>query len=149
MEELENNAKAQDVKDKDLMLFRMELLFFQYRRQLVSDLLLQVPKSGSLLTGPITGLKETYSDLLDNLNNEILKTVKLITDDLVSKPEETEQDEGSETSLDEDLIDDESLSDDEASETSLDEDLIDDESLNDDVGRDFAEYSNMWGKREN
>ena len=106
MEELENNAKAQDVKDKDLMLFRMELLLFQYRRQLASDLLLQVPKSGSLLTGPITGLKEKYSDLLDHLNNEILKTVKLVKDDVVSNPEETEQDEASETSLDEDLSDD-------------------------------------------
>ena len=107
MEELENNAKAQDVKDKDLMLFRMELLLFQYRRQLASDLLLQVPKSGSLLTGPITGLKETYSDLLDHLNNEILKTVKLLTDDLVSNPEDTEQDVASKTYLDEDLSDDE------------------------------------------
>ena len=103
MEELENNAKAQDVKDKDLMLFRMELLLFQYRRQLASDLLLQVPKSGSLLTGPITGLKEKYSDLLDHLNNEILKTVKLVTDDVVNNPEETKQDEASETYHDEDL----------------------------------------------
>jgi len=107
MEELENNAKAQDVKDKDLMRFRMELLLFQYRRQLASDLLLQVPKSGTLLTGPITGLKEKYSDLLDHLNNEILKTVKLVTDDLVRNPEETEQDVASETFLDEDLSDDE------------------------------------------
>ena len=107
MEELENNAKAQDVKDKDLMLFRMELLLFQYRRQLASDLLLQVPKSGSLLTGPITGLKEKYSDLLDHLNNEILKTVKLVKDDVVSNPEETEQDVASETSLDEEVIADE------------------------------------------
>ena len=106
MEELENNAKAQDVKDKDLMLFRMELLLFQYRRQLVSDLLLQVPKSGTLITGPMPGLKEQYSDLLDHLNNEILKTVKLVTDYLVSNPEETEQDVASETSLDEDLSDD-------------------------------------------
>ena len=126
MEELENNAKAQDVKDKDLMLFRMELLLFQYRRQLVSDLLLQVPKSGTLLTGPITGLKEKYSDLLDHLYNEISKTVKLVTGDLVSNPEETEQDE--------------------ASETSLDEDLIDDESLSDDVGRDLAELLEYAGK---
>ena len=107
MEELENNAKAQDVKDKYLMLFRMELLLFQYRRQLASDLLLQVPKSGSLLTGPITGLKEKYSDLLDHLNNEILKTVKLVTEDAENITEETEQDVASETSLDEDLSDDE------------------------------------------
>ncbi len=106
MEELENNAKAQGVKDKDLMLFRMELLLFQYRRQLVSDLLLQVPKSGTLITGHIPGLKEQYCDLLDHLNNEILKTVKLVTDYLVSNPEETEQGVAPETSLDEDLSND-------------------------------------------
>ena len=85
----------------------MQLLLFQYRRQLVSDLLLQVPKSGTLLTGPITGLKEKYSVLLDHLNNEILKTVKLVTDDVVNNPEETKQDEASETYHDEDLSDDE------------------------------------------
>jgi len=107
MDELENNAKAQDVKDKDLMRFRMVLLLFQYRRQLASDLLLQVPKSGTLLIGHIPGLKEQYSDLLDHLNNEILKTVKLITDDVVNIPEETEQDVASEISLDEEVIADE------------------------------------------
>ena len=112
MDELENNATAQDIKDQDLMFFRMQLLLLQYRRRLVSDLLLQVPKSGPLITGPIPGLKEKYSDLLDHLNDEILKTVKLVKDDVVSNPEETEQDEASETSLDEDLSDDESLSDD-------------------------------------
>ena len=103
MEEMENNATAQDVKDQDLMLFRMELLYFQYRRHLVSDLLNQVSKGGSLITGSISGEKEKYSDLLDHLNNEILKTVKLITDDVVNIPEETEQDVGLETSLDEDM----------------------------------------------
>ena len=104
MDELENNATAQDVKDKDLMLFRMELLLFQYRRQLASDLLLEAHKSGTLLTGHIPGLKEQYSDLLDHWNNEILKTVKLVKDDVVSNPEETEQDVASETSLDEEVI---------------------------------------------
>ena len=107
MDELENNATAQDVKDQDFMFFRMQLLLLQYRRRLVSDLLLQVPKSGTLLTGPITGLKEKYSDLLDHLNNEISKTVKLVRDDFVSNPEETEQDVASETSLDEEVIADE------------------------------------------
>ena len=107
MDELENNATAQDIKDQDLMFFRMQLLLLQYRRRLVSDLLLQVPKRGTLITGHIPGLKEKYSDLLDHLNNEILKTVKLVTDDVVNNPEETEQDEASETSLDEDLSDDE------------------------------------------
>ncbi len=108
MEEMENNATAQDVKDQDLMLFRMELLYFQYRRHLVSDLLNQVSKGGSLITGSISGEKEKYSDLLDHLNNEILKTVKLITDDVVNIPEETEQGVASETSLDEDMSVDES-----------------------------------------
>jgi hypothetical protein len=126
MDELENNATAQDIKDQDLMFFRMQLLLLQYRRRLVSDLLLQVPKGRTLITGHIPGLKEQYSDLLDHLNDEILKTVKLVKDDLVSNPEETEQDE--------------------ASETSLDEDLIDDESLSDDVGRDLAELLEYAGK---
>jgi len=103
MDELENNATAQDIKDQDLMFFRMQLLLLQYRRRLVSDLLLQVPKSGPLITGPIPGLKEKYSDLLDHLNNEILKTVKLVTDDVVNNPEETEQDVASEIYFDEDL----------------------------------------------
>ena len=103
MEEMENNATAQDVKDRDLMLYRMELLFLQYRRHLVFDLLNQASKGGSLITGSISGEKEKYSDLLDHLNNEILKTVKLITDDVVNIPEETEQGVASETSLDEDM----------------------------------------------
>ena len=107
MEEMENNATAQDVKDQDLMLYRMELLFLQYRRHLVSDLLNQVSKGGSLINGSISGEKEKYSDLLDHLNNEILKTVKLITDDVVNIPEETEQGVASETSLDEDMSVDE------------------------------------------
>ena len=107
IEEMENNATAQDVKDRDLMLYRMELLFLQYRRHLVSDLLNQVSKGGSLITGSISGEKEKYSDLLDHLNNEILKTVKLITDDVVNIPEETEQGVVSETSLDEDMSVDE------------------------------------------
>ena len=107
MEEMENNATAQDVKDQDLMLYRMELLFLQYRRHLVSDLLNQASKGGSLITGSISGEKEKYSDLLDHLNNEILKTVKLITDDVVNIPEETEQGVASETSLKEDMSVDE------------------------------------------
>ena len=107
MEEMENNATAQDVKDQDLMLYRMELLFLQYRRHLVSDLLNQSSKGGSLITGSISGEKEKYSDLLDHLNHEILKKVKLITDNVVNIPEETEQNVASETSLDEDMSVDE------------------------------------------
>ena len=104
MDDLETNATAQDVKDQKLMLCRMELLFLQYRRHLVTDLLNQASKGGSLITGYIPGQKEKYSDLLDHLNNEILKTVKLITDDEVKIPEKKEQDVAPETSLDEDVI---------------------------------------------
>ena len=107
MDELETNATAQDVKDQDLMLYRMELLFLQYRRHLVTDLLNQASKGGSLITGSISGEKEKYSDLLDHLNHEILKKVKLITDNVVNIPEETEQNVASETSLDEEVIADE------------------------------------------
>jgi hypothetical protein len=126
MDELENNATAQDVKDKKLFNFRANLLLLQYRRQLAIDLLLQVPKSGTLLTGSIIGLKEKYSELLDLLNNEILKTINLITEDAENITEETEQDV--------------------ASETYLDEDLIDDESLSDDAGRDLAELLEYEGE---
>ena len=107
MDELETNATAQDVKDQDLMFYRMQLLFLQYRRHLVTDLLNQASKGGSLITGYIPGQKEKYSDLLDHLNNEILKTVKLITDDEVNIPEKTEQDLAPEASVDEEMSEDE------------------------------------------
>ena len=98
---------AQDVKDQKLMLYRMELLFLQYRRHLVTDLLNQASKGGSLITGSISGEKEKYSDLLDHLNNEILKTVKLITDDEVNIPEKTDQDVAPEVPVDEEMSEDE------------------------------------------
>ena len=107
MDELETNATAQDVKDQDLMLYRMELLFLQYRRHLVTDLLNQASKGGSLITGYIPGQKEKYSDLLDHLNNEILKTVKLITDDEVNIREKTDQDVAPEAPVDEEMSEDE------------------------------------------
>ena len=122
MDELENNAKAQLTKDNELLFSRMDLLFLQYRRHIISDSLKRVPKSDPLYTG----IKEKYSDLLDDHKNQILKTVNLIKEDAENITEETEQDV--------------------ASETSLDEDLIDDESLSDDVGRDFAELLEYAGK---
>jgi len=109
MDELENNAKAQLTKDNELLFSRMDLLFLQYRRHIISDSLKRVPKSDPLYTG----IKEKYSDLLDDHKNQILKTINLITEDAENITEETEQDVASETSLDEDLSDDESLSDDE------------------------------------
>jgi len=107
MDELETNATAQDVKDQYLMFYRMQLLFLQYRRHLVTDLLNQTSNGGSLITGSIPGEKEKYSDLLDHLNNEILKTVKLISDDEVKISKEKEQVVAPETTLDEDMSEDE------------------------------------------
>jgi len=103
MDELENNAKAQLTKDNELLFSRMDLLFLQYRRHIISDSLKRVPKSDPLYTG----IKEKYSDLLDDHKNQILKTINLITEDAENITEETEQDVASETSLDEDLSDDE------------------------------------------
>ena len=107
MDELETNATAQDVKDQDLMLYRMELLFLQYRRHLVTDLLNQASNKGSLITSSIHGQKEKYSDLLDHLNNEISKTVKLITDDEVNISKEKEQGPAPEAPVDEEMSEDE------------------------------------------
>ena len=103
MDELENNAKAQLTKDNELLFSRMDLLFLQYRRHIISDSLKRVPKSDPLYTG----IKEKYSDLLDDHKNQILKTINLITEDAENITEETEQDVASETFLDEDLSDDE------------------------------------------
>ena len=103
MDELENNAKAQLTTDNELLLSRMDLLFLQYRRHIISDSLKRVPKSDPLYTG----IKEKYSDLLDDHKNQILKTINLITEDAENITEETEQDVASETSLNEDLSDDE------------------------------------------
>ena len=103
MDELENNAKAQLTEDNELLFSRMDLLFLQYRRHIISDSLKRVPKSDPLYTG----IKEKYSDLLDDHKNQILKTINLITEDAENITEETEQDVASETFLNEDLSDDE------------------------------------------
>ena len=99
MDELENNAKAQLTKDDKLLFSRMDLLFLQYRRHIISDSLKRVPKSDPLYTG----IKEKYSDLLDDHKNQILKTVNLIKEDAENITEETEQDVASEIYFDEDL----------------------------------------------
>lgn len=107
MEVMENNATAQGINHENLIKSRMELILLQYRRQLVADSHNKASDGGTLPTGSISGEKRKYSDLLDRLNNEIYKKVKLITDDEVNIPEKTEQDVAPETSLDEDVIADE------------------------------------------
>ena len=81
LEVMENNAKAQLDNDLDLMMFYMTLLFFQYRRRIVSNLLNHAPKTGSIITGFVPGRIEKYTELLEGINQKILKTVNLVTDD--------------------------------------------------------------------
>ena len=79
----------------------------RYRRYLVTDLLNQASNGGTLITDSISGEKRKYSDLLSHLNNEILKTIKLIADDEVNIPEKTEQDLVSEPSVEVEMSEDE------------------------------------------
>ena len=81
LEEMENNAKEQLVTGKHLMMFHMELLFFQYRRRIVSNTLKQAPDEGTILTGFVPGRIEKYNELLDVINEQILNSVNLVTDD--------------------------------------------------------------------
>jgi hypothetical protein len=78
LEEMENNAKEQLVTDTDLMVFHMELFFFQYRRRIVSNTLKQAPEEGTLLTGFVPGRIEKYNELLNLINEQILNSVNLV-----------------------------------------------------------------------
>ena len=78
LEEMENNAKEQLVTGKHLMMFHMELLFFQYRRRIVSNTLKQAPDEGTILTGFVPGRIEKYNELLDVINEQILNSVNLV-----------------------------------------------------------------------
>ena len=107
MEEMENNATAQGINNEDLIESRMELILFQYRRQLVADLLNKASDEASQITGSISGVNKKYLDLLDRLNNEIHKKVKLISDEFVNMPEEIHQDVVPETTHDDKMGEDE------------------------------------------
>ena len=108
MEEMELNAKAQLIPEKKLNQLKKELLFYQYHRRLVSERIDKISNETTLLTKIYNEkIVEELNELLEKLSQQISKTIKLVTDDVVNNPEETEQDETSETSLDEDLSDDE------------------------------------------
>ena len=127
MEEMELNAKAQLIPEKKLNQLKKELLFYQYQRRLVSERIDKISNETTLLTKiynekiveELNELLEKLSqqisktiklvtdDVLDDHKNQILKTINLITEDAENITEETEQDVASETSLDEDLSDDE------------------------------------------
>ena len=108
MEEMELNAKAQLIPEKKVNQLKKELLFYQYQRRLVSERIDKISNETTLLTKIYNEkIVEELNELLEKLSQQISKTIKLVTDDVVNNPEETEQDVVSETSLDEDLSDDE------------------------------------------
>ena len=109
MEEMELNAKAQLIPEKELNQLKKELLFYQYQRRLVSERFKQTSaQKKSLLTESYNESRlEELRKLIHEVNRKIINTINLITEDAVDIPEETEQDVASETSLDEDLGDDE------------------------------------------
>ena len=108
MEEMELNAKAQFILEKELNQFRRELLFYQYQRRLVSERIDKISNKTTILTKLYNEkIVEALYKLLEKLSQQISKTINLITEDVENITEETEQDVASETSLDEDMSDDE------------------------------------------
>ena len=108
MEEMELNAKAQLIPEKKLNQLKKELLFYQYHRRLVSERIDKISNETTLLTKIYNEkIVEELNELLEKLSQQISKTINLITEDVENITEETEQDVASETSLDEDMSDDE------------------------------------------
>ena len=107
MEEMELNAKAQFILEKELNKLKKELLFYQYQRRLVSERIDKISNKTTILTKIYNEkIVEALYKLLEKLSQQISKTINLITEDVENITEETEQDVASETSLDEDLSDD-------------------------------------------
>ena len=108
MEEMELNAKAQLIPEKKVNQLKKELLFYQYQRRLVSERIDKISNKTTTLTKIYNEkIVEALYKLLEKLSQQISKTINLITEDVENITEETEQDVASETSLDEDLSDDE------------------------------------------
>ena len=108
MEEMELNAKAQLIPEKKVNQLKKELLFYQYQRRLVSERIDKISNKTTILTKLYNEkIVEALYKLLEKLSQQISKTINLITEDVENITEETEQDVASETSLDEDMSDDE------------------------------------------
>ena len=108
MEEMELNAKAQLIPEKKLNQLKKELLFYQYQRRLVSERIDKISNETTILTKIYNEkIVEELNELLEKLSQQISKTINLITEDAENITDETEQDVASETSLNEDLSDDE------------------------------------------
>ena len=104
MEEMELNAKAQLILEKELNQFRRELLFYQYQRRLVSERLNKTSDQETLLTEIYNEKRKVeLNRLLEELSQQISKTINLITEDVVNITEEKTQIDSSEIYYDEDL----------------------------------------------
>ncbi len=104
MEEMELNAKAQFILEKELNQFRRELLFYQYQRRLVSERLNKTSDQKSILTENYNEKRKVeLNRLLEELSQQISKTINLITEDVEYITEEKTQKDSSEIYYDEDL----------------------------------------------
>ena len=82
MEEMELNAKAQFILEKELNQFRRELLFYQYQRRLVSERLNKTSDQKSILTEIYNEKRKVeLNRLLEELSQHISKTINLITEE--------------------------------------------------------------------
>ena len=108
MEEMELNAKAQLIPEKELNQLKKELLFYQYQRRLVSERFKQTSaQKKSLLTEYYNESRlEELRKLIHEVNRKIINTINLITEETVKNPEEIAvQKDFSEVYHDEDLSD--------------------------------------------
>ena len=107
MEEMELNAKAQLIPEKELNQLKKELLFYQYQRRLVSERFKQTSvQKKSLLTEYYNESRlEELRKLIHEVNRKIINTISLITEETVKNPEETMQKDSSEIYHDEYLSD--------------------------------------------
>ena len=104
MEEMELNAKAQFILEKELNQFRRELLFYQYQRRLVSERLNKTSDQETLLTEIYNEKRKVeLNRILEELSQQISKTINLITEDVANITEEKTQIDSSEIYYDEDL----------------------------------------------
>ena len=104
MEEMELNAKAQFILEKGINQFRRELLFYQYQRRLVSERLNKTSDQKYILTEIYDEKRKVgLNRLLEELSQQISKTINLITEDVVNITEEKTQIDSSEIYYDEDL----------------------------------------------
>ena len=107
MEEMELNAKAQLIPEKELNQLKKELLFYQYQRRLVFERFKQTSaQKKSLLTEYYNESRlEELRKLIHEVNRKIINTINLITEESVKNPEETVQKDSSEIYHDEYLSD--------------------------------------------